>query len=125
MISKLMMYCPETSQVLLVLVMAIDIIIVGTLVPAIMILSEQTMRNTAVVILSLTLLIAVTKILKQKKIGKYLGLTFHTARILTTIILFWATTTTFMDLFAKALIVFSTISLLFDGIKYLHQPSKK
>ena len=65
------MYCPETSQVLLVLLIAIDIIIVGTLVPTVL-LSEQTMRNTSVIILSLTLLLTVAQILKQKKIDKYL-----------------------------------------------------
>ena len=117
------MFCPETAQVLLVLLIAIDIIIVGTLVPTV-ILSEQAMRNTSVIILSLTLLLTVSQILKKKKIEKYLMLTFHTARILTTFVFLWATTTTFMDHFAKALIVFSTLSLLFDVIKHLHQPSK-
>ena len=117
------MYCPETSQVLLVLLIARDIIIVGTLVTTVL-LSEKTMRNTSVIILSLTFLFTVAQILKQKKIEKYLMLTFHTARILTTFVFLWAATTTFMDHFAKSLIVFSTLSLLFDVIKHLHQPSK-
>ena len=116
------MHCPETSQVLLVLLIAIDIIIVGTLVPTV-ILSEQTMRNTSVIILSLTLLLTVSQVLRKKKIEKYLMLTFHSARILSTFVFLWAATTTFMDHFAKSLIVFSTLSLLFDALKHLHQPS--
>ena len=108
------------SQVLLVLLIAINIFIVRTLVPTVM-LSEKTIINTSVVILSLTLLLTASQVLRKKKIEKYL--TFHSARILSTLVFLWTAPTPFMDHFAKSLIVFSTLSLLFDALKHLHQPS--
>ena len=122
MIQKENMYCPEISQSLQVLLIAINIFIVGSLVPTV-ILSEKTIRYTSVVILSITILLTASQVLRKKKIEKYLMLTFHSARILSTLVFLWAAPTPFMDHFAISLIVFCSSALIFDALKHLHQPS--
>ena len=62
------MYCPEISQSLQVLLIAINIFIVGSLVPTVILNSEKTIRYTSVVILLITILITAAQVLIKKKI---------------------------------------------------------
>ena len=117
------MYCPEISQSLQVLLIAINIFIVGSLVPTVILNSEKTIRYTSVVILLITILITAAQVLIKKKIEKCLMLTFHSTRILSTLVLLWAAQTPFMNHFALSLLVFCSSALIFDALKHLHQPS--
>ena len=65
------MYCPEISQSLQVLLIAINIFIVGSLVPTVILNSEKTIRYTSVVILLITILITAAQVLIKKKIEKH------------------------------------------------------
>ena len=115
------MYCPEISQSLQVLLIAINIFIVGSLVPTVILNSEKTIRYTSVVILLITILITAAQVIIKKKIEKWMMLTFHSTRILCTLVLFWATQTPFMNHFALSLSICCSAAMIFDVLKHLHQ----
>ena len=116
------MYFPEVAQSLHVILISINIFIVGSLVPTVILNSEKTIRYTSVVILIITILITVAQVIIKKKIEKWLMLTFHSTRILSTLVLLWATQTPFMNHFALSLSMFCSSALIFDALKHLHQP---
>ena len=119
---KVNMYCPEISQSLQVLLISINIFIVGSLVPTVILNSEKTIRYTSVVILLITILITAAQVITKKKIEKWLMLTFYSTRILSTLVLFWATQMPFMNNFALSLSMFCSSALIIDALKHLHQP---
>ena len=118
------MYCPEVAQSLQVIVISINIFIVGSLVPTVIMNSAGTIRNNSVVILIVTILLTTVQVTMNKKIEKWISLTCHTSRILTTLILFWATETKFMIYFSLSLSICCSAAMIFDVLRRLHQSPK-
>ena len=118
------MYCPEVAQSLQVILISINIFIVGSLVPTGIMNSAGTIRNTSVVILIITILLTAVQVTIKKKIEKWISLTCHTSRILTILVLFWATQTPFMNHFALSLSICCSAAMIFDVLRRLHQSPK-
>ena len=118
------MYCPEIAQSCLVLVIANNIYVFVSLVPTAIMNNAGTIRNTAVVILTVTILLTAVQVIMNKKIEKWISLMCHTTRILSTLILFWATETKFMIYFSLSLSICCSAAMILDIHRRLHQNPK-
>ena len=118
------MYCPEIAQSFQVLVIANNIYVFGSLVPTVIMNSAGTIRNNSVVILMVTILLTTVQVTMNKKIEKWISLTCHTSRILSTLILFWAKETKFMIYFSLSLSICCSAAMTHDILRRLHQTPK-